>query len=93
MTGFKKFTTYMDPSYVRGGGCSRCLRGDHLVDCDVNIEFEGPLAICVSCIRDLALRAGYSPAVFPEPDLEPAPVPTAPRGRRSPRPSDEPSDA
>lgn len=40
------------------GGCYRCHRGDRLVDTDAQIEGEGVLAICVSCIEELAEAAG-----------------------------------
>lgn len=50
---------YIDPQYFRGGGCSRCRRADKLIDADIHIEYEGPLAICTGCIADLALKAGY----------------------------------
>lgn len=40
------------------GGCYRCLRGDHLVDLDVQIEGEGALVLCVSCLTEAAEACG-----------------------------------
>jgi len=39
--------------------CSRCHRADSLVDTDVSVEYEGGLALCVPCIGDIALAAGF----------------------------------
>lgn len=45
------------------GGCYRCLRGDNLVDLDIQIEGEGALVLCKGCLLeaaeagDLALNA------------------------------------
>jgi hypothetical protein len=40
------------------GGCYRCLRGDNLVDLDVQIVGEGILAICTGCLKEAAEAAG-----------------------------------
>jgi hypothetical protein len=39
------------------GGCYVCLRGDRLVDLDVQIEGEGALVLCTPCIQDAAEAA------------------------------------
>lgn len=40
----------------RVNACSRCFRNEYLVDTDVLIEWEGTLALCVPCLKEL-LRA------------------------------------
>lgn len=39
------------------GGCYVCLRGDSLVDTDIQIEGEGALVLCTGCIQELAEAA------------------------------------
>lgn len=51
--------TYVDPAYYRAAGCSRCGTGNKLIDTDVHIDYEGPLALCVGCLADLARKAGH----------------------------------
>jgi hypothetical protein len=42
------------------GGCFVCHRGDNLVDTEVQVEGEGILALCSSCIQDAAQAAGLT---------------------------------
>jgi hypothetical protein len=49
----------VDPNAFRNGGsCSRCNRGDRLVDIDVLIDYEGNVAVCVGCAAEVAVAAG-----------------------------------
>ena len=49
-----------DPiAYRNGGTCSQCGRADRLVGLEFVIEYDGSVALCVGCIADLALAAGY----------------------------------
>lgn len=41
-----------------GHGCRTCRSGGPLVDTEVPIEGEGSLAICDTCILDMAQTAG-----------------------------------
>lgn len=41
------------------GGCYLCGNTNHLVDTEVYIDYEGVLAFCLSCVRDMAMTAGY----------------------------------
>lgn len=42
------------------GGCYVCLRGDRLVDMDVQIEGEGALVICTGCLTAAAEAANIT---------------------------------
>ena len=40
-------------------GCYVCNNPNNLVDTEVSIPYEGVLAICVGCAKDLAQTAGW----------------------------------
>lgn len=42
-----------------GGACLLCRSPNDIVDTEVSIPYEGVLAICVKCVRDMAICAGY----------------------------------
>ena len=48
----------LDPVYLYNGGCARCGTGSPLYDIDVQIPYEGILALCPGCITDVANTAG-----------------------------------
>jgi len=41
-------------------GCYLCGNPNRLVDTEVSIDYEGVLAICVGCVKDLAQTAGFN---------------------------------
>jgi len=42
------------------GGCYLCGSPNKLVDTEIVISYEGVLAICEACARDLAMTAGWN---------------------------------
>lgn len=48
----------LDPVMLYNGGCARCGTGSPLWDIDVQIPYEGIVALCPGCIQDIAHDAG-----------------------------------
>lgn len=42
-----------------GQACLLCRNPNDIIDTEVSIPYEGVLAICTRCVRDMALCAGY----------------------------------
>ena len=49
----------LDPVYLYNGGCARCSTGSPIYDIDVQIPYEGIIALCPGCIADIAHSAGF----------------------------------
>lgn len=41
-------------------GCYLCTNPNHLVDTEITVDYEGVLAICGGCAKDLAQTAGWN---------------------------------
>lgn len=49
----------IDPGYAFNGGCMRCANGSSpLYDTEAQVPYEGAMALCRGCLRELAVRAG-----------------------------------
>ena len=48
----------MPTGVFRGDSCSRCARADNCYDTEVEIPYEGGIALCGGCIHDLAHACG-----------------------------------
>lgn len=49
----------LDPVMLFNGGCARCGTGSPIYDIDVQIPYEGIVALCPGCIADIAGAAGF----------------------------------
>lgn len=49
----------LDPVMLFNGGCARCGTGSPIYDIDVQIPYEGIVALCPGCIADIAMSAGF----------------------------------
>ncbi len=62
------FTLLEQSTYMHAKeGCYLCLRAGPLVDTGMQIEGEGILAVCTSCVADLARKANIGD---PDADIE-----------------------
>jgi hypothetical protein len=41
-------------------GCYLCGNPNRLIDTEVSVDYEGVLAICEGCVKDLAQTAGFN---------------------------------
>lgn len=49
----------MPADVYRLNSCNRCARADNCYSTEIEVAYEGEVAICGGCIGDLALAAGY----------------------------------
>lgn len=49
----------MPADVYRLDSCNRCARADNCYSTEIEVAYEGEVAICGGCIGDLAVAAGY----------------------------------